>query len=57
MKIYLLIGGADIKAYASLFRLCKENGIDKISKKDLPARSKILGSDIIILEIEVDERV
>lgn len=55
MKIYLLISGADIKAYASLFRLCKENGIDKISKKDLPA--KILGSGIKILEIEVDERV
>lgn len=55
MKVYLFVVGDSVKAYASLSRLCKENGIDKISKKDLPA--KILGSGIKILEIEVDERV
>ena len=54
MKVYLLIIGANIKAFVSLSRLCKENGLDKENiKKSLPVEIGRLK----ILEIEVDERV
>jgi len=54
MKTYLLIIGANIQAFASLSRLCKEAGLDKSEiKKSLPIE---IGK-LKIIEIEVDERV
>lgn len=54
MKIYLLIIGSKIQAFASLSRLCKEIKIDKSSVKDkLPFKL----SSFRIEEIEVDERI
>lgn len=54
MKIYLLIIGSKIQAFASLSRLCKEIDIDKhYIKHHLPFENP----NFKILEIEVDERV
>jgi len=54
MKIYLLIIGANIQAFYSLSRLCKESGLNKsFIKENLPFES----GKVKILEIEVDERL
>lgn len=54
MKIYILIFGTKIKAYASLSRLCKEAGISKDWVRDnLPFQTE----NVKIEEIEVDERL
>lgn len=54
MKIYLLIIGSKVQAFASLSRLYKELGIEKDSiKKNLPFEH----GRIRILEVEIDERV
>lgn len=55
MKVFLLITGAKIKAYANLKKLCKDNGgIDhKFIRQNLPFQS----GNLRIEEVEVNEEL
>jgi len=52
--VYLLVNNCNkFKAYYSLSRLCKENGLSRIKKEELPIQI----GNYKIVNIEIDTRV